>query len=376
MIRTALFNWAYARHTGGTFVFRIEDTDAARDSEESYHLLLDVLRWLGLDWDEGPDIGGPHAPYRQSQRMDLYRDVAHAAARGRSRLRVLLHDRRDRRAQQGRGPAQPGYDNHCRVADRRAARGVPRRGREPVLRLRMPDTPLTWDDLVRGEVTFQPEHVPDFAIVRANGDAALHAGQPGRRRAHGDHPRPARRGPAVLDAAPDRAVRGARRRSASATAATPRFGHLPYVMGEGNKKLSKRDPESNAMLYRERGFLPEGLVNYLALLAGRIGDDIEHLLPRRRWSSAFDVADVNASPARFDLKKCEAINAAWVRRLDPDDLAKRILLHALRARGARAGADRRRAGAASSAATPLVQERMVVLEEAVGMLGFLLRRRR
>ena len=125
MIRTALFNWAYARHTGGTFVFRIEDTDASRDSEESYHLLLDVLRWLGLDWDEGPDIGGPHAPYRQSQRTDLYVDVA-------ARLReaglaypcYCTNDEIDARNKAAGRP--PGYDNHCRVADRGTAGWVRR----------------------------------------------------------------------------------------------------------------------------------------------------------------------------------------------------------------------------------------------------------
>jgi glutamyl-tRNA synthetase len=367
MIRTALFNWAYARHTGGTFVFRIEDTDAARDSEESYHLLLDVLRWLGLDWDEGPDIGGRHAPYRQSQRMDLYADVArrlHEA--GRAYPCYCTNDEIDARNKAAGRP--PGYDNHCRSLSPEQLASYEAEGRQPVLRLRMPDTELTWDDLVRGEVTFQPEHVADFAILRANGrplytltnpvdDALMEITH-------------VLRGEDLLSSTPRQiALYGALAAIGVGNGTTPRFGHLPYVMGEGNKKLSKRDPEANAMLYRERGFLPEGLVNYLALLGWSYGDDIE-VFSLAEMVSRFDVADVNASPARFDLRKCEAINAAWVRRLDPEDLAKRILIQ-LSESGVLGPEPTDAERALVHAATPLVQERMVVLQEAVGMLGFL-----
>jgi glutamyl-tRNA synthetase len=367
MIRTALFNWAYARHTGGTFVFRIEDTDAARDSEESYHLLLDVLRWLGLDWDEGPDIGGRHAPYRQSQRMDLYADVArrlHEA--GRAYPCYCTNDEIDARNKAAGRP--PGYDNHCRSLSPEQLASYEVEGRQPVLRLRMPDTELTWDDLVRGEVTFQPEHVADFAILRANGrplytltnpvdDALMEITH-------------VLRGEDLLSSTPRQiALYGALAAIGVGNGTTPRFGHLPYVMGEGNKKLSKRDPEANAMLYRERGFLPEGLVNYLALLGWSYGDDIE-VFSLAEMVSRFDVADVNASPARFDLRKCEAINAAWVRRLDPEDLAKRILIQ-LSESGVLGPEPTDAERALVHAATPLVQERMVVLQEAVGMLGFL-----
>jgi glutamyl-tRNA synthetase len=368
MIRTALFNWAYARHTGGTFVFRIEDTDAARDSEESYHLLLDVLRWLGLDWDEGPDIGGPHAPYRQSQRMDLYLDVAQRLRRaGRAYECWCTTEEIDARNKAAGRP--PGYDNHCRSLSTEQVAAFQAEGRTPLLRLRIPDAALTWDDLVRGVVTFQPEHVPDFAIVRANGaplytlvnpvdDALMEITH-------------VLRGEDLLSSTPRQlALYDALAEIGVGTGTTPRFGHLPYVMGEGNKKLSKRDPESNAMLYRERGFLPEGLVNYLSLLGWSYGDDIE-IFSLPEMVERFDVADVNASPARFDLKKCEAVNAAWVRRLDPAELAKRILIQ-LAEKGLLGPEPSDDERALVTAATPLVQERMVVLEEAVGMLGFLL----
>lgn len=171
LVRTALFNWAYARHTGGTFVFRIEDTDAARDSEESYGQLLDSLRWLGFDWDEGPEIGGPHAPYRQSQRMDLYKDVADKLLdAGRAYHCYCSTPELDARRDAARAAGKPsGYDGHCRDLSAEQKSAYEAEGRTPIVRFRMPDEPITFTDLVRGEITYLPENVPDYGIVRANG---------------------------------------------------------------------------------------------------------------------------------------------------------------------------------------------------------------
>jgi glutamyl-tRNA synthetase len=171
LVRTALFNWAYARHTGGTFVFRIEDTDAARDSVESYAAILDALRWLGLDWDEGPEVGGPHEPYRQSQRGDLYREVvAKLLAAGEVyEAYSTAEEVEARHLAAGRNP-KLGYDNHDRTLTAEAKAAFEAEGRKPVLRLRMPDEDITWDDLVRGTTTFAAGTVPDFAITRASGD--------------------------------------------------------------------------------------------------------------------------------------------------------------------------------------------------------------
>ncbi|NUS93665.1 MAG: glutamate--tRNA ligase, partial [Nocardia sp.] len=171
LIRTALFNWAYARHHGGTFVFRIEDTDAARDSEESYQALLDALRWLGLDWDEGPEIGGPYAPYRQSQRREIHRDVVQKLLDAGEAYESFStpEEVEARHKAAGRDP-KLGYDNFDReltaeqIAEYKAA------GRGPVVRLRMPDTDITWHDLVRGETTFKAGSVPDYALTRGTGD--------------------------------------------------------------------------------------------------------------------------------------------------------------------------------------------------------------
>ena len=155
LIRTALFNWAYARHTGGAFVFRLEDTDAERDSEESHLALLDALRWLGLDYDEGPDVGGPYAPYRQSERGEIYRDVvARLLAAGEAYEAFSTPEEVEaRHLAAGRNP-KLGYDNSRPRPHRRTARCVPRRGPQAVLRLRMPDEDVSWHDLVRGETTF------------------------------------------------------------------------------------------------------------------------------------------------------------------------------------------------------------------------------
>ncbi len=171
LVRTALFNWAFAKHHQGTLVFRIEDTDAARDSEESYGQLLDSLRWLGFDWDEGPEVGGPHAPYRQSQRMDIYKDVAQKLQdAGRAYPCYCSTAELDARRDAARAAGRPsGYDGHCRdlTAEQKAAYEA--ENRTPIIRFRMPDETITFTDLVRGELTFTAENVPDYGIVRANG---------------------------------------------------------------------------------------------------------------------------------------------------------------------------------------------------------------
>ena len=171
LVRTALFNWAYARHTGGAFVFRIEDTDAARDSEESYAAILDALRWLGLDWDEGPEVGGPYGPYRQSQRGDLYRDVVSrlVAADEAYEAYSTPEEVEARHIAAGRNPKM-GYDNYDRELTEAQRADYIAEGRKPVLRLRMPDEDIRWGDLVRGETAFGAGTVPDFALTRASGD--------------------------------------------------------------------------------------------------------------------------------------------------------------------------------------------------------------
>ncbi|MGB8943799.1 MAG: glutamate--tRNA ligase [Streptomyces sp.] len=368
LVRTALFNWAYARHNEGVLVFRIEDTDAARDSEESYEQLLDSMRWLGFDWDEGPEVGGPHAPYRQSQRMDIYQDVAAKLLdAGRAYYCYCSTEELDARRDAARAAGKPsGYDGHCRdlTAEQRAAYDT--EGRKPIVRFRMPDEAITFTDLVRGEITVQPENVPDYGIVRANGaplytlvnpvdDAMMEITH-------------VLRGEDLLSSTPRQIALYRALADLGIAKETPAFGHLPYVMGEGNKKLSKRDPQASLNLYRERGFLPEGLLNYLSLLGWSFSAD-QDVFSIEDMVAKFDLADVNANPARFDLKKAEAINADHIRMLDVKAFAAACepWLKAPHANWAAEDFDE----AAWEAIAPHAQTRIKVLSEITENVDFL-----
>lgn len=363
LVRTALFNWAYARHTGGSFVFRIEDTDAARDSAESYAAILDALRWLGLDWDEGPEVGGPYEPYRQSQRSEIYRDViARLLEAGEVYEAYSTPEEVEaRHVAAGRNP-KLGYDNYDRDLTDEQRKAFADEGRKPVLRLRMPDEDLGWTDLVRGPVSFPAGSVPDFAITRANGDPLYTLVNPVddalMKITH------VLRGEDIMPSTPRQIALYRALMRIGVAERVPEFAHLPSVLGEGNKKLSKRDPQSNLFLHRDRGFLPEGLLNYLALLGWGIADDHD-VFSLDEMVAAFDVANVNSNPARFDQKKADAINAEHIRLLTPEDFTARLRAY-LDAHGHDTGLD----DAAFAEAAALTQTRIVVLGDAWGLLKF------
>ena len=364
MVRTALFNWAHARHTGGTFVFRIEDTDSARDSEESYEALVATLRWLHLDWDEGPGVGGPFGPYRQSQRLESYAVVAQQLLdEGKAYRCYCTPEELEQRREVARAQKRPpGYEGTCRNLSGEQVAQYEAQGRKPVIRVRMPDHDWEWDDLVRGPIHVRDEHVPDFVIVRANGEPLYTLVNPvddiAMRITH------VLRGEDLLSSTPRQLAM-----YELLGAPVPRFGHLPYVMGEGNKKLSKRDPQSNFNTYVEQGYLPEAMANYLALLGWSIGDDREFFsLPE--MAEHFDITRVNPNPARFDVKKCTAINGDWIRSLTSEDLAGRMIpfLQREAVLGPEVTEEQM---ALLTRATPLVQERLETLGQTPGMLGFL-----
>ena len=368
MARTALFNWAYARHVGGTFVFRIEDTDAERDSEESYAQIVEALRWLHLDWDEGIDVDGPHGPYRQSQRGDIYQDVIEKlkAAGFLYESYVTGEEMEARNVAQGRNPKQ-GYDNFERdlTDEQRAAYRA--EGRQPALRLRVPDTDLSYDDLVRGEIVFPAGSFTDFVVVRPNGQPLYTLVNPVDDALMGiTH---VLRGEDLLSSTPRQIALYHALIEIGLTTFIPRFGHLPFVMGEGNKKLSKRDPESNLFNHRDNGFIPEGLVNYLALLGWSIAPDRDVFSPAELVEH-FDIVDVNPNPARFDLKKATAINGDHLRALDPADFEAR-LTEFLQHGGLVSTPLTEREAEILHEASPLVQPRLNVLGEAPDMLRFL-----
>jgi glutamyl-tRNA synthetase len=368
LIRTALFNWAYARHTKGTMVFRIEDTDAARDSEESYHQLLDALKWLGIDWDEGVEVGGPHEPYRQSQRGGIYQDVIARLRDGgfiyESYSTPEEIEARHRAA--GRDPklGYDGFDRH--LTDEQLAQ-YKAEGRDAVLRLRMPDEDITFTDLVRGDITFRAGSIPDFAVVRANGAPLYTLVNPVDDALMGiTH---VLRGEDLLSSTPRQIALYRALYAVGVAQYMPEFGHLPYVMGQGNKKLSKRDPESSLFLHRERGFIPEGLLNYLSLLGWSLSAD-EDIFTVEQLVEHFDIHDVLGNPARFDLKKAEAINGTHVRMLAPEVFRERLAPY-LRAADLVGEILTDREEEILTEAAPLIQERITLLGEAPEMLAFL-----
>ncbi|GAA4544810.1 glutamate--tRNA ligase [Amycolatopsis samaneae] len=368
LIRTALFNWAFARHNGGKLVFRIEDTDAARDSQESYEQLLDALRWLGLDWDEGPEAGGEHGPYRQSERREIYADIAaRLLAAGELYEAFSTNDEVEARHKAAGRDPKLGYDNFDRdlTDEQRAAYRA--EGRVPVLRLRMPATDLGWTDLVRGDINFPAGSVPDPVLVRANGEPLYTLTNPVddalMRITH------VLRGEDLLPSTPRQLALYAALRRIGVTDFTPEFGHLPYVLGEGNKKLSKRDPQSNLFNYRDRGFIPEGLLNYLALLGWSIADDRD-IFGVDELVAAFELGKVSANPARFDLKKAESINATHVRALPVGEFVTRVTPY-LVADGVLPAEPGDELLTRLNAIAPLVQERVTVLSEASAMVRFL-----
>ncbi|MFJ6672289.1 glutamate--tRNA ligase [Actinosynnema sp. NPDC091369] len=368
LIRTALFNWAYARHTGGAVVLRIEDTDAARDSEGSYLQLLAALRWLGLDWDEGPEVGGPHAPYRQSQRRHLYADIARRLVEAGELYESFstAEESEARRRAAGQDP-KLGYDGHDRTLTEEQRSALRAEGRAPVLRLKMPDEDITWVDLVRGEITVKAGSTPDPVLVRADGDPLHPFADPVDDALMGiTH---VLRGEDLLPSTPRQIALHRALARIGVTSSTPRFGHLPHVLGEGNRKLSRRDPQSNLFHYRDRGFVPEGLLNYLALLGWSIADDRD-VFSVAELVEAFELERVSANPARFDLKKAEAINATHLRALPVGDFLDRVLPHLVKDGVLPADPDPEQLAVLTGIA-PLVQERLVVLSEASAMVRFL-----
>ncbi|MEU2203082.1 glutamate--tRNA ligase [Microbacterium oleivorans] len=371
MVRTALFNWAYARHTGGRMIFRVEDTDAARDSEESYRQLVDALTWLEIDWDEGVEKGGPHEPYRQSQRHDVYREVLdELIATGAVYESYSTAEEIDARNEANGRAKQLGYDNFDRTLTDEQKAAFRAEGREPAWRLRVPDEDVTYVDLIRGEVTFPAGSFPDFVVVRAGGVPLYTFTNPVDDALMGiTH---VLRGEDLMPSTARQLALYSALIDAGVTTFVPRFAHMPLVLGEeGTKKLSKRDPKADLFLQREKGFIHEGLLNYLALLGWSIAPDRD-VFSRQELIEAFDIVNVNPNPARFDQKKAESINGDHIRMLEPADFASRLVPYLVGAGVVSTPpTDAQRELLAKAA--PLVQERMQMLGDAPGLLGFLFR---
>jgi glutamyl-tRNA synthetase len=367
LVRTALFNWAFARHHGGQIVFRMEDTDKERSTRESYDAILELWRWLGLDWDEGIEVGGPHGPYLQSERGDIYRDVLDRLHESSYTYDCFCTTEEVDARRKASGSKMQGYDGFCRELTEEQRAAFEAEGRKPVVRFRMPDGSITWDDLVRGDITFDTVNVPDFALSRANGDPLYTLVNPvDDALMEVTH---VLRGEDLLSSTPRQLALFDALVELGIAKAVPAYGHLPYVMGQGNKKLSKRDPEAHALAYREQGFVPEGLLNYLALLGWSIAPDRD-VFSMAEMIDRFDIKDVNPNPARFDLKKAEAINTSQLRLLPLDEITHRVLPF-LKQAGVVGDPVSDADAQLLELAMPLVGERINKLTEAAPMLGFL-----
>jgi glutamyl-tRNA synthetase len=368
-VRSALFNWVFARHYGGTFVLRVEDTDAGRNLEESYQVLYDSLTWLGLTWDEGPLVGGPYGPYIQTERGDIYRDVVDKLRSARLAYRCYCTREEIEARDAARASGAPsGYDGFCRNLSEQRIAELEAGSMPSVVRMRVPDADISFDDLVRGPVRFAAAHVPDYVIVRANGEPLYTLVNPvDDSLMEITH---VLRGEDLLPSTPRQIVLyDALKQIGVGSGRTPAFGHLPTVLGEGNRRLSKRDKGSGLAEYQQKGYLPEALLNYLALLGWGIAEDRD-VFTIAEMVEAFDIRRVNASPARFDAKKCEAINAAHIRLLSPAELTENLVPF-LAAAGLITDPPLPAERDKLAAATPLIQERINTLSEAVGLLAFL-----
>jgi len=364
-IRTALFDWAYARHTGGTFIFRIEDTDTERVTPEYIQAAINTLKWLGLDWDEGPEVGGENGPYLQSQRLDKYAEwAAKFLQQGDAYHCYCSSEELEavREAQRAANVA-PGYNGHCRDLSADQIAAYVAEGRKPVIRMRMPDGSTTFTDLIRGEVTFEHKFVPDFVLARNDGSPlytlAVAVDDVLMKVTH------VLRGEDLLSSTP----RQLRVYDAMGVKAAdyPLFAHLPFVMGQDNAKLSKRNGETSISWYRDAGYLPEAICNYLALLGWSPGDDRENVT-MKELTELFTVERVHSSPARFDMKKLEAINGDKIRALSLEDFFTWAMPFMKKA-GTVTGSEEE--VALIKRALPIIQERIVTLGEIPGLLNFL-----
>ena len=361
----SLFNLAFARARGGQFVLRLEDTDRARYFADSEAQIYDMLHWLGLDWDEGPDKGGPYAPYRQTERLESYRGpVERLLADGRAYHCWCSTERlAQMREEQQRAKQPTGYDRLCLGTSREERAALPGFTETPVVRMLIPDdVPLAFVDVIRGEV--RAPRPDDQVLVKADGFPTYHLAN-----VVDDH-----------EMAITHVVRGEEWISSTPKHVLlydwlgwepPQFAHMPLLRNADKSKISKRkNPAARLTWFREQGYLPEALVNFLALM-GYSQPDGEEIFTFDDMVAAFDWARVNTVGPVFDLDKLGWLNGHYVRQLSVEDLAGRITEHLTRS-GVLPGEPTDEQRATVLAATPLVAERLQLLSEAEGMLGFLL----
>jgi glutamyl-tRNA synthetase/nondiscriminating glutamyl-tRNA synthetase len=363
--RTALFNWLLARRTGGTLILRIEDTDTERSTRESELAILEDLRWLGLEWDEGPDRAGPHGPYRQSERLQIYRDHAgRLLDAGRAYFCFCTAGQLEAERQLAMDAGeQPRYSGRCRGLDPARSRARMEAGEPAAIRFAVRHGPdVVFEDIVRGEVRFSRDVIGDPVIVRSDGHPAYNFA-------------------VVVDDAlmeVTHVVRGEDHVSNTPRQwllyealgyRPPRFAHLSLVLGPDHTPLSKRHGATSVAEFRSRGILPEALVNYLALLGWSPGENQE-ILPLPELAARFAIEDVGRSASVFDPGKLAWMNRHYMRSADPGRLAALLVPFLVRAgvAGEVGSAGREYL---SRFAVPMIAGAVDRLDECAGRIGFL-----
>lgn len=351
--RAALFNWLFARHSGGTYIVRIDDTDQERSTQEFEDEILTSFRWLGLDWDEGIGVGGPHGSYRQSDRLDRYRRIAKqlvesGAAYYDDRSTDELESLRKRAQKEAKHPG-----HYIRRPETTASDGV--------VRLAVPqDEAVVFHDVVRGEVRFEPRDIDDFVILRSNGSPTYHLASTvddvDYEISH------VARGEDLLPSTPKHILL-----TRALGAAEPAYAHLPLLFGTDGKKLSKRHGATALAEYRERGYLPEAVFNYLAIL-GWSPDGETTIFSRDQAVESFELSDVSRNPAAFDRAKLDWMNGEYIRAMVPEEFNEAVRPHVEKAVGRPLAPDE---WSRFLEVAPLIQERTKLLPEAGEQAVFL-----
>ncbi len=312
-VRTALFNWLFARQKRGAFILRIEDTDVERSEARYETQLLEDLKWLGLDWDEGPDVGGPYLPYRQSDRMEIYHENAQRLVREQKAYYCFCtpEELELEREQALKEQRQPLYSGKCRRLDAAEAERRRKSGEPAAIRLKIPEHPIRFHDIVRGDVEFPSEVVSDPIIVRSSGmpvynyvvvidDAAMKITHVIR---GDDHLSNTPKQVALYEAL---------------GLAVPEFAHLSTILGPDRERLSKRHGATSVASFREMGILPEALMNYLALLGWAPSGGDREIFPKAELIKEFDLRRVTPSPAVFDTEKLYWLNRHYIKQSPPE----------------------------------------------------------
>ncbi len=312
--RTAILNWLFARHCGGSFILRVEDTDMDRSTTEYYKELLDDLKWLGLDWDEGPDVGGDFGPYKQSDRLQIYQDYANKLlAQGNAFKCYCTSEEIKEKSELAISKGESvNYDGTCYQLSQEQIRQFESQGRKPVIRFRVPSEEISFSDIVRGTITFDGDNISDFVILRAVGIATYNFAA------------------AVDDTlmSISHIVRGEDHLSNTPKQilihnalghTSPNFVHIPMILGSDRSKLSKRHGDNQVRQYREKGYFPEALVNFLSLLSwsSPTGDE---LLSMKRLVEEFTLERLSKSAAIFDLEKFNWMNGWYLRNIEFDKI--------------------------------------------------------